>query len=86
LAGQRKVRYEKINYRRRADFIKGLVSQSKLLIFNRYGKRLYETDNYTNNWDGKDEEGKILESNTYWYILIVPGIAGELKGFVYLKK
>jgi gliding motility-associated-like protein len=66
--------------------IKGLTSQSKLLIFNRDGKKLYETDNYTNNWDGKDEEVKILESDTYWYVLIVPGITGELKGFVYLKK
>ncbi len=67
-------------------FIKGLSSQSKLLIFNRFGKKLFETDNYINNWNGMDEEGKILESDTYWYILIIPGIQGEFKGFVYLKK
>lgn len=67
-------------------YIKGLSAQSRLLIFNRSGKKLYEADNYTNNWDGKDEEGKILESDTYWFILIIPGIQNEFKGFVYLKK
>jgi gliding motility-associated-like protein len=66
--------------------IRGLTSQSKLLIFDRSGKKLYSTDNYANNWDGKDENGKILESDTYWYILTIPGIQSEIKGFVYLKK
>ena len=67
-------------------YIRGLSAQSKLLIFDRSGKKLYETDNYANDWNGRDEEGIILESDTYWYILVIPGIQGEFKGFIYLKK
>jgi gliding motility-associated-like protein len=67
-------------------YIRGLPAQSNLLIFNRSGKKLYETDNYANDWNGKDMDGKILETGTYWYILVIPGVQGEYKGFVYLKK
>jgi hypothetical protein len=38
-----------------------------------------------NDWNGKDSEGKAMPSDTYWYVLIVPGIQNEFKGFVYLK-
>jgi gliding motility-associated-like protein len=66
--------------------IRGLSSQSQLLIFDRSGKKQYESDDYQNNWNGKDSEGKIMESGTYWYVLVVSGIQNEYKGFVYLKK
>jgi gliding motility-associated-like protein len=66
--------------------IQGLTSQSQLLVFDRSGKKCYQSDNYLNDWDGRDAEGEILPSDTYWYVLIVPGIQDEYKGFVYLKK
>ncbi len=66
--------------------IKGLPSLSQLLVFDRSGKKCYQSDNYLNDWDGKDSEGYVIQSDTYWYILIVPGIQNEFKGFVYLKK
>jgi gliding motility-associated-like protein len=40
---------------------------SKIKIFNRWGNKIYENDNYQNNWDGKD-----FEDGTYYYILEVP--------------
>jgi gliding motility-associated-like protein len=66
--------------------IQGLTSQSQFLVFDRSGKKCYQSDNYLNDWDGRDTEGEILPSDTYWYVLIVPGIKDEFKGFVYLKK
>ena len=37
---------------------------TQLNIYNRWGKRVYQSDNYTNDWDG----GK-LSNGTYYYIL-----------------
>ena len=66
--------------------IQGLTSQSQLIVFDRSGRKWYQSDNYLNNWDGRDSEGEVMQSDTYWYILVVPGIQNEFKGFVYLKK
>ena len=48
---------------------KGLefFSESKIQIFNRWGNKIYENNNYKNDWDGKD-----YEDGTYYYILEVP--------------
>ncbi|NVO01432.1 MAG: gliding motility-associated C-terminal domain-containing protein [Bacteroidetes bacterium] len=40
---------------------------SQLSIFNRWGKIIYETDNYQNNWNGDQ-----LAEGVYFYILRVP--------------
>jgi len=66
--------------------IDGLNENTSLLIFNRYGKKLYESNNYQNNWDGKDMDGNILSTGTYWYKLTIPGILEPFNGFVYLKR
>jgi gliding motility-associated-like protein len=66
--------------------IQGLTAESKLLVFDRSGKKCFQSDNYLNDWDGRDAEGAVLPSDTYWYVFIVPGIQNEFKGFVYLKK
>jgi gliding motility-associated-like protein len=66
--------------------IRGLTSHSKLIVFDRYGREIYVSDNYQNNWDGKDNKGQLLESDTYWYVLSVPGVSKEFKGFIYIKR
>ena len=40
---------------------------SKLVVFNRWGNKVYESNNYLNNWQPKD-----LSAGTYFYIL-TPG-------------
>lgn len=69
-----------------AFVIRGLNENSRLIIFNRLGAKIYESENYQNDWIGFDSKGNELDSDTYWYCLIVPGIPTEFKGFVYLKK
>lgn len=66
--------------------ISGLPENSQLIIFNRDGKELYASDNYQNDWNGKDKDGHILETGTYWFVFKLAGIQEEIKGFVYLKK
>lgn len=66
--------------------ISGLPENSQLIIFNRDGKELYASDNYLNDWNGKDKDGHILETGTYWFVFKLAGIPEEIKGFVYIKK
>ncbi len=49
---------------------KGLefFGEKKITIFNRWGKKVYEKENYMNDWDGDG-----LEAGTYYYILEVKG-------------
>jgi gliding motility-associated-like protein len=66
--------------------IEGLPINSQLTIFSRAGKKLYTSDNYQNEWNGNDQDGAILETGTYWYVIRINGINSDLKGFVYLKR
>lgn len=66
-------------------FIRGLPVNSKLIIFDRSGRKLFQSDDYGNDWDGKDLNGNILESGTYWYVLTLSGYSEDYKGFVFMK-
>jgi gliding motility-associated-like protein len=49
-------------------FIKNLDSNpdTKVVILNRWGKEVYSSNNYQNNWDGDD-----LPDGTYFYVVVV---------------
>lgn len=72
-----------------------------LVIFNRWGEKVYETTNgYSNDWDGTSQFGVVvgnqLPEGTYFYVLDLKddsGLdlaedndSGVIKGYVYLKK
>lgn len=38
-----------------------------LTVFNRYGKKVYDKANYTNQWRGQSYNGKKLPDGTYYY-------------------
>lgn len=53
---------------------------SGLLIYNRWGRKVYESADYKNDWDGED-----FAEGTYMYILSVPDPEqGTKKGFLTL--
>ena len=66
--------------------IRGLTENSSVMIYDRSGKKLYESDNYQNDWDGRDNNGNAMDSDTYWYVIHISGIPSVFKGFVYLKR
>ena len=66
--------------------IQGITAISKLMIFDRSGKKVYEYDNYHNDWDGRDNNGNPMPSDTYWYVIHMSGYPAEFKGWVYLMR
>ena len=66
--------------------IRGLPINSNLIVFDRLGRTLFESKNYQNDWDGKNNRGELLPTGTYWYILTIEGIFSKYKGSIYLKR
>ncbi|MBN1182089.1 MAG: HYR domain-containing protein [Bacteroidales bacterium] len=65
--------------------IDGLPELTELVVFNDKNQILYKTDNYQNNWDGRDNNGNPIHSGTYWYSLTV--LQNEqYSGFIVLKR
>ena len=63
--------------------IQGLKPNSGLVIINRWGEVVLDTDNYLNDWEGKDISGKELTDGVYTYLLKEPD--GNLKhGIIHL--
>jgi gliding motility-associated-like protein len=57
---------------------------AKAQVFNRYGAKVFESDNYKNDWDGT-YKGKPLPDGTYYYVIsfnILNGKTELLKGNV----
>ena len=57
------------------------------IIFNRFGKKIFESNDPGMNWDGKNMNGKIVEEGVYFYILTGSGLTGNeyyRKGFINL--
>lgn len=60
-----------------------LLDVQKLSIFNRYGRKVYSLNNYTNQWHGQTDDGKELPSATYYYVIEFR--SGEAKtGWIYV--
>ena len=58
---------------------------SKLEIYNRYGKLVYQKKDYTNQWKGNDTNNTILSSGTYFYLAYKKDNS-KLTGYVYLTR
>jgi gliding motility-associated-like protein len=54
-----------------ACYTKALVE-----VFNRYGNRVFRSDNYQNDWDGR-WEGKPVPDGTYYYVITLELINGK---------
>jgi gliding motility-associated-like protein len=60
------------------------LNVTNLKIFNRYGMLVYDKTNYTNQWNGKSNEGEQLPDATYYYLIELNG--GQSKtGWIYIN-
>ncbi len=64
-----------------------LYPENEIVIFNRWGKSVYQTKTYNNEWGGI-YQGRFLPDGTYFYILkvVVNGEEKEFKGYVEMKR
>lgn len=53
-------------------------------IFNRWGSKVYESNNYQNDWGGTNDDKKELLDATYYYIITVEGEAKARTGYLTL--
>ena len=64
----------------------------KLIIFNRWGIKVYETNNYKNDWAGTSQtdsfisKDNMLPEGTYFYSIIWGDESEPTRGFVYIKR
>lgn len=67
------------------DFLvfKGLVPNTSLLILNRWGNVIYQTNNYDNSWNGKDMSGNFVTEGVYTYSISIPN-GNKKHGFIHV--
>ncbi|MFM7661345.1 MAG: gliding motility-associated C-terminal domain-containing protein, partial [Bacteroidota bacterium] len=65
--------------------IQNLPENTEVIILNRWGNVVFSSENYQNNWDGKDSSGKELVEGVYIYKFTTEtGKTGH--GFVHLVR
>ncbi len=67
--------------------IRGLENSTtnELTIFNRQGNVVFRSNNYMNDWDGRNNSGVRLPEDTYYYIISVDN-KYTYKGFIVLRR
>jgi len=60
-----------------------LMDVKKLEIFDRYGIKVYNQSDYTDQWKGQSDKGEDLPSATYYYV-IEPNKGEAKTGWIYL--
>ncbi len=61
-----------------------------LQVFNRHGRVVYQQNNYVNQWAGQTDEGDILPTGTYFYVInfsTEDSVFGNQKtGWIYINR
>ncbi|MGB1031294.1 MAG: HYR domain-containing protein, partial [Flavobacteriales bacterium] len=64
---------------------------NRLTVYNRWGHKVFEADNYQSDWEGRSQSaltlgGEYLPEGTYFYVLELGNVAIKpIKGYVYLN-
>jgi gliding motility-associated-like protein len=61
------------------------LGKTSLIVFNRWGARVYEKREYDNSWDGVDDKENPLPDDTYFFIL-KPEKMDFIKGYVVIRR
>jgi gliding motility-associated-like protein len=56
----------------------GCLKSAKAQVFNRYGAKVFEANDYKNNWNGT-YQGKPLPDGTYYFIITYQLITGQVQ-------
>lgn len=69
-------------------FIEDLEPENTVTIYNRWGSKVFETENYTesNSFRGLNQNGNELPSGTYFYEIIFKSSGKKESGYLVLKR
>jgi gliding motility-associated-like protein len=75
------------NYDQKNDFFDlSLLNVEKLEIFNRYGTKVFQKSNYTNEWTGESDKGDKLPDGVYYYLIAFKSGIEAKTGWIYLMR
>ncbi|PZR18248.1 MAG: hypothetical protein DI539_16480 [Flavobacterium psychrophilum] len=61
------------------------MNVKEISIFNRYGEKVYDKANYTNEWFGQNNSGNELPTGTYFYSIELNS-GGSKTGWIYINR
>ncbi|MCD4732399.1 MAG: gliding motility-associated C-terminal domain-containing protein [Bacteroidales bacterium] len=47
------------------------INNHKIIVFNRWGEKVWESSDFTSGWDGKNKNGNYVTDGTYFWVLEV---------------
>jgi gliding motility-associated-like protein len=65
--------------------IAGLKPNTQVIILNRWGEVVFTSDNYLNDWGGKDASGQLLKDGVYTYSLVTQE-GKKYHGFIHILR
>ena len=57
----------------------------KAEVFNRYGTKIYELNDYVDQWCGTDQDGELMPVGTYFYIIYFNSSREPITSWIYLN-
>jgi len=65
------------------------LKENRIIIFNEWGQKVFEAENYSNNWNGRTSSGEELPEGAYFFVLEYTDIDGnrqQVKGSITLLR
>ncbi len=67
------------------DHLEDTEDIDKIEVFNRYGTKIYEMNEYVDQWCGVDQDGKIVPVGTYFYIIYFNSTKEPITSWIYVN-
>jgi gliding motility-associated-like protein len=61
------------------------LGKTELIVYNRWGGRVYMNSNYDNKWDGADDNDEPLPDDTYFFVL-KPAKNKAMRGYIVIRR
>ena len=67
------------------DHLEDREDIDKIEVFNRYGTKIYELNEYVDQWCGSDQNGKVVPVGTYFYIIYFNSSKEPITSWIYVN-